>query len=173
MPDVTPSRHCFRPYECPFWDHCSAVIPENSIWQIPRLSDKKFLELQTRGIERISDVPGDFPLSEKQEIVRRATVSGREWISDDLDRTLLNENPRTYFLDFETINPGVPMYEGTRPFEKVPFQWSCHTRTDDGNLEHDEFLADPSVDPRKPFAESLLTQLEPPGPIAAPSTWPR
>ena len=31
-----------------------------------------------------------------------------------------------YFMDFETIQQGVPIIENTKPFEQVPFQWSVH-----------------------------------------------
>jgi predicted RecB family nuclease len=41
----------------------------------------------------------------------------------------------------------------------VPFQWSLHAEAKDGALTHSEFLAPSGVDPRRPFAESLLAAL--------------
>ena len=31
-----------------------------------------------------------------------------------------------YFLDFETFTQAIPPYDGTWPFQKIPFQYSLH-----------------------------------------------
>ena len=51
------------------------------------------------------------------------------------------------FLDFETINPAIPLYIGTRPYERIPFQWSLHVLDGSGNLTHREFLNPDAEDP--------------------------
>jgi hypothetical protein len=51
-------------------------------------------------------------------------------------------------LDFETMSPAVPMYPETRPYERLPFQWSLHKRDKNGDLQHSGFLADGGVDPQ-------------------------
>ena len=64
------------------------------------------------------------------------------------------------FLDFETVNPAIPLWAGTRPYEQVPFQWSCHRERYVGApVEHAEFLAQGDDDPRRAFVESLLALL--------------
>jgi hypothetical protein len=55
--------------------------------------------------------------------------------------------------------PTIPLYEGTRPFQTLPFQWSLHTRDGDGNLRHQAFLADGAGDPRRRFTETLIDAL--------------
>jgi len=48
-----------------------------------------------------------------------------------------------------------------RPYDHVPFQWSVHIqRQPDGPLEHYQFLAEDSSDPREAFLSSLLKVLE-------------
>ena len=65
-----------------------------------------------------------------------------------------------YFLDFETFKSAVPLYDGIRPYQHVPFQYSLHYRkTKGGELCHTEFLADPGTDPRKPLLEKLLKDI--------------
>ena len=56
--------------------------------------------------------------------------------------------------------PPIPLYEGTRPYQTIPFQWSLHAATDDGALHHREFLAEAEGDPRRRFAETLIDALE-------------
>jgi Domain of unknown function(DUF2779) len=57
--------------------------------------------------------------------------------------------------------PPIPLYEGTRPYQTIPFQWSLHVATEDGVLHHREFLAAGGDDPRRAFAESLIEALSP------------
>jgi hypothetical protein len=55
--------------------------------------------------------------------------------------------------------PPVPLYEGTRPYQTIPFQWSLHTLAAEGVLHHRDFLADGYRDPRRAFAETLIEAL--------------
>jgi predicted RecB family nuclease len=60
------------------------------------------------------------------------------------------------YLDFEAMMPPIPLYEGTRPYQTLPFQWSLHIDDGSDDLRHLEFLADGKSDPRWEFAESLI-----------------
>jgi hypothetical protein len=60
-------------------------------------------------------------------------------------------------LDFETIGPAVPKYNGSRPYQQLVFQYSLHIQeTPTSELEHREYLADPLQDPRIGFIEQLI-----------------
>jgi hypothetical protein len=64
------------------------------------------------------------------------------------------------FLDFETFGSAIPLFDGTRPYQQVPFQYSLH-RSDAGGEEvtHFEYLAHPGVDPRREIAEKLVGEI--------------
>lgn len=65
-----------------------------------------------------------------------------------------------YFLDFETIQPVIPRYIGTRPYDQIPFQYSLHYKEyANGELKHKEFLASPGTDPRRALAEHLCADI--------------
>jgi hypothetical protein len=49
-----------------------------------------------------------------------------------------------------------PLYEGTRPYQALPFQWSLHRLDAAGAQTHRAFLADGREDPRRAVASSLL-----------------
>jgi len=70
-----------------------------------------------------------------------------------------------FYLDFETIGYAVPTFAGTRPYEALPFQWSCHVETAPKELRHTEFLDTSGTPPMRGFAESLLATLGTTGPI--------
>ena len=64
-----------------------------------------------------------------------------------------------YFLDFETIASAVPIYDGSRPYQQLVFQYSLHIQQEKGGeLKHLEYLAEagPDNDPRKGFVEQLI-----------------
>jgi len=77
---------------------------------------------------------------------------------------LARPRPR-FFLDFETISFGVPVWAGTRPYRQLPFQWSLHVECEGGGLEHREFLDTSGEPPMRACAESLLEALGDAGPI--------
>ena len=61
-----------------------------------------------------------------------------------------------YFLDFETMQPVIPKYVGTKPYAQIPFQYSLHyIEAEGGKLKHTEFLAESGTDPRRKLAEQL------------------
>ena len=70
-----------------------------------------------------------------------------------------------FYLDFETIDAAVPVWAGTRPWQQVPFQWSCHVERCAGELDHLEFLDTSGGSPLRACAETLLAALEDAGPI--------
>ena len=104
-------------------------------------------------------IPADFPLTSKQVIIRDATASGQPYVAPDLARLLRCCGPPACYLDFEAMMPPIPLYEGTRPYQTIPFQWSLHAIDADGVLHHREFLAEGGDDPRRRFAETLIEAL--------------
>jgi predicted RecB family nuclease len=64
--------------------------------------------------------------------------------------------PPASYLDFETFSPAIPIYAGTRPYQRIPFQWSWHFNDGSGSLTHAEFLAQGDTDPRREFSETVL-----------------
>jgi hypothetical protein len=61
------------------------------------------------------------------------------------------------FLDFETVYPAIPLFDGTRPYRQVPFQYSLHIQDSKGaELKHFEYLAEPRNDPRRELLKKLL-----------------
>jgi hypothetical protein len=159
LPDAEPGKQCSKPYDCEFWDRCTAGKPADWIAHLPRLSRARASHLQALGIDSISSIPPDFPLTAKQVIIRDALVSGRPYVAKDLQKRLQFLGPPACYLDFEAIMPPIPLYEGAHPYQTLPFQWSLHRRDGDGTLRHQEFLADGASDPRRKFAETLIDAL--------------
>jgi hypothetical protein len=133
--------------------------PADWIAYLPRLSQACASQLQALGVDAISSIPPDFPLTPKQVIIRDAVITGQPYVAEHLQRRLQLFGPPACYLDFEAMMPPLPLYVGTRSYQTLPFQWSLHTIDADGALRHQEFLADGGTDPRRQFAEALITAL--------------
>ncbi len=59
------------------------------------------------------------------------------------------------FLDFETMGPPFPIWEGYAPYEVIPLQLSAHVEAN-GDHVHHAWIIDSDSDPRRRFAEALL-----------------
>lgn len=76
-------------------------------------------------------------------------------------------HPR-HCLRIDTIGMAVPVWSGTRPYQTLPFQWSCAREGADGRWSEHHFLAaGQGGDPRRAFAESLLKTLGTEGAVLA------
>jgi hypothetical protein len=160
LPDVEPGEQCTTPYACEFWDRCTANKPADWTNYLPYLSQARVNELKALGIESISSIPADFRLTPYQGIIQRATATGQPYVASDLAGLLEGSGPPTLYLDFEAMMPPIPLYEGTSPYQTIPFQWSLHAIAADGILRHEEFLAEGGGDPRRRFATTLIEALD-------------
>lgn len=158
-PDIQPGAHCDEPFGCDFKEYCHRGVkqPEWPISLLPRTGKRLAEDFGAKGLEELTDVrPGELsnPLHER---IRSATQSGQCFHDPVKARELTKDwaFPRTY-LDFETVNPAIPRWIGTRPFQQVPFQFSAHVETTTADIEHREFLSLDGTDPRREFAEALL-----------------
>jgi hypothetical protein len=161
IPDIDIGNQCNNPYTCSFTGHCWSEIPEYSIFNISRLSSDKKFNLYRQGILEIKDIPDDYPLSNSQQLQVFAEKSGNKTVDVIQIRRFHQEfQYPLYFLDFETFQPAIPMFDESRPYQQIPFQYSLHILADiNGELNLKEFLADTGGDPRIPFIEKLITDI--------------
>ena len=164
-PEVPIGPHCLDPYPCDFFEYCTSDRPENWVMYVPGFGLSRVQKLEAAGIVATDQIPGDERLNELQLRAVEASQSEVAWISEDIGTAIANVTYPLRFIDFEAATPTVPLYPSTRPYERIPFQWSCHTLYDDGRLEHAEYLAEGDADPRVEFTESLLSAIDGPGSV--------
>lgn len=157
-PDIAMGDHCTKPYLCPFYDHCSIGLPvfDHPITEFYDFRKKQ--DLFDQGIEEIRDVPEDYRLSEVNEAIRKSIVRGKAQgrRRNELIGRISGLRSPVRHLDFETIKPAIPQFEGTRPHQVIPFMFSVHIEARNGSLNHIEFLHEESTDPRRYVAERLI-----------------
>ena len=162
VPVVDIGAHCHSPYSCDFEGHCWQHIPQPSVFNISRLRKKKQFDLYHQGIIRFEDITEDVTLSRNQRLQVSSHLNKAEYLDrSGIEEFLSGLSYPLYFLDFETFNPAIPLYDRNRPYQQIPFQYSIHYKENkDGELRHDEFLALPISDPRPVFIEQLVTKTE-------------
>ncbi|MDK2847555.1 MAG: hypothetical protein PWP34_908 [Desulfuromonadales bacterium] len=155
-PAIDIGPYCTDPYECDFIPYCWRHIPENSVFDIRGVGVDRF-GLYQRGIVRLADVPLDELKSAQRQQVK-ATLNRQDAIDPQQVKAFLDTlwYPICH-LDFETFNTPIPKFDGTRPYQQVPFQFSIHAQESPGaELQHFEYLAPPQGDPRRELIEKLL-----------------
>jgi len=131
-----------RTNHCDSFSYFNPQIPTPSIYSLPRLSEKKRLELLNDGLINLSHVPGSFPLSPQQSAVLTAVKSKTPVINLKAIRKFFEElTYPLYFFDYETYASAIPMIDGMSPHKHVPFQYSLHILGEGGELHHAEYLA--------------------------------
>ena len=160
LPDVAPGPHCTSPYECPFLARCNAPLPDHTIEDLHRIGAKQLGELRDEGIETVGQIPSDFPLNGIQTRHRAAVLRNEMVVEPGLHSALARYRYPIAMLDFETIAPALPEWDGCSPFGKVPVQFSVHMLSEDGEVSHRAYLADGEGDPRPGVAEALVAALD-------------
>lgn len=148
MPAATTGRQCKEPYPCPFKYHCVTLDPPGEKHPITLLPDKAGKDLarkltETKGYVSILQPAPEELTGNQATLYRRiqtAHRTGNPVLEPDSGATIAALPYPRYYFDFEGIDLPVPRWAGVRPYEHVPFQWSCHVEPKEGVYEHHAFL---------------------------------
>jgi len=168
-PETPIGPHCLRPRDCDCMDICWTGVPVESVLDIAHLTWEKKFHLYDHGIRLIEDVPADYELPKGSRRHVDAHQAGRSIIdSAGLRGFLKGLTFPVFLLDFETVAPAIPLWDGTRPYQQIPFQYSLHVLPGaDSVADHSGFLAEPGPDPRPALLASLLPATADAGSILA------
>ncbi len=162
-PDIDLGIYCKKPYQCAFWKYCSKHIPKESVFDLYSLRKTKMFEYYHNGWITYRDLIYNAPIKNEKQL--RQIEFGLEdkgtYVNKAEIAAFLNTlSYPLYFLDFETMQPVIPQFVGTKPYAQIPFQYSLHyIEEEDGELKHKEFLAKSGTDPRRAIAESLCANI--------------
>ncbi|MHB8941318.1 MAG: DUF2779 domain-containing protein, partial [Desulfobacteria bacterium] len=140
-------------------EHCWQHVPEDSVFSLRGRGIDQW-ELYRQGVIRLQDVPLDS-LNLMQRMQTSYFLDRKSHADPAKIREFLKKvRYPVCFLDFETFASAIPVFDGTRPYQQVPFQYSLHRIDAEGGVtRHFEYLAQPGVDPRKEIAERLANEI--------------
>ncbi len=162
-PSQSIGKFCKKPADkkCPHIEQCWQLPIEKTIHDLPRLPAKTTELLRSIDVHLIEDIPTDIKLSEslrhKIDLIQNET----EYLDVEKASEMMSrlEYP-LHFFDFETYNPAVPMWEQSKPWQQVPFQYSLHTLYENGEIEHHEFLHMDLSDPRPALIDAMKAHFQ-------------
>jgi len=161
-PEVLVGEQCKTGYTCPFFEHCS---PSQGRYPVSGLRGSKAQTFQWihQGFKDLRDVPEQDLTTATQKLIWDQTTKEQAYVGAELSAFVSQLGYPRYFLDFETISFAIPVWAQTRPYEVLPFQWSCHEaqRSEGGDHElvHKEFLDVSGEPPMRACAERLIDAL--------------
>jgi hypothetical protein len=156
QPDLT----CSNPKTCPCPALCHPNLPDHPIYDLPYIG-KKAHTLRGMGITAIKDIPESFSLNEKQAKHRSAIQLDKAIIDQDEIRRVLSQCQYPInFLDYETFNPAIPLFEGYQPYEPIVFQYSLYVLNSPNETpQHFECLLTGAEDPATRIVPDLLSHI--------------
>jgi len=170
LPDMDIGPQCDDPYTCAFHGHCWTHIPENSVFDFRGTGRPNAFILYRQGTVRMEDVPADT-LGWRQKLQLDGLLYQKNYVNKEAVKAFLDSLwfPLC-FMDFETTYMApIPLFDGMKPYEQLPFQFSLHVIEKEGaEPVHHAFLAKDLKNPCEEFLSNLLAVI-PPG--ASVLTW--
>lgn len=158
--DIGP--HCFSPYTCGFFSHCTEHLPKPNIFDVAGVQARTKFKCYRSGLITFEQLNASDALSANQYLqIEHELYPGPPRIDAGSIKAFLEKlSFPLFFLDFESFQPAVPPYDDVRPYQQIVFQYSLHyLEHEGGELQHKEFLAYPGKDPRRALAEQLCADI--------------
>ena len=161
-PESKLGMHCKDPYMCEYWEYCIKDFPKPNVFDINKLDWTKKFEKYEEGKISFKDLQNENLAKRFQEQIDFEVDKLEPKINVEAIRQIMNSlKYPLYFIDYETIQPVIPEYDGTWPYEQLPFQYSLHIIKEEGaEVKHREFLADIEDNNfLRHFAESMIKDM--------------
>jgi predicted RecB family nuclease len=155
LPEITIGDHCRKPYDCPFVERCWK-LPQHHVSTLYRIPRKQVEDYEAQGFETIHDLPSDVELGVIHARQVKAVRSGQLVVEPTLPAALRSFTAPLAYLDFETVSLAIPVWDGCKPWEMVPAQFSCHVESGRDRFAHHSWIAQGPEDPRPLIAQRVV-----------------
>lgn len=163
-PELPLTESCRDPYKCGFWQYCTRALPKPCVFDLYRMSSSKKFDYYNNGLISYEDLLSKGNVKNKHQL-RQMQFEISKTQEPFVDKKGVEDFLNTlsypiYFLDFESMQPIIPQFIGTRPYAQITFQYSLHyIEKEGGELMHKEFLAESGTDPRRELALRLCRDI--------------
>ncbi len=163
MPDPTPRRTKLGAFSEWLKIYLS-LVPQNdkySIYKLAQAKPEQLGQLEDMHIESLNDVPSGFLLKPVQKRQIEATKLGQVVVDQiKIENFITKLQYPLYFLDYETLASVVPPFDGLKPYQQLPFQYSLHViDSPNGELKHYEYLHTLETSPVQELLKHLQDQI--------------
>lgn len=157
IPDIKIGTHCFQPYECDFLGTCWKNTNEpSSVLALGKLTKQAMFDLYDQNIKRIDEIDIETIQSKEIKIQVKAAIEQKEQIFEkEICNFISNIKQPACSLDIEVWMPAIPYYQGTKPFQQIPFLFSM-IYEEDNEIKNYSYFKPIEDDLRKEFLENIL-----------------
>jgi predicted RecB family nuclease len=156
LPTVKIGPQCSSPRACAFMNRCWEDVPSHHVTSLHGMGAPKAFRLVEKGYSTIYDLSVEHSLGAIATRQRRAVIEDRMIVEEGLGEGLRQFVEPVGFLDFETVAPAIPVWDGCHPYDAVPVQFSFSLQEANGSLTHSEWMAEGGHDPREAIANELV-----------------
>ncbi len=171
-PNVAMGKQCNEPYMCQYRDRCQSLLPRFDgvpISIIPYIGKKLSEEWGKKGIHDLRYLPAEALDKPMYERIQKVHKENSAWVDPEIVMNINSMGWPRYFMDFETVQQGIPKLMYTKAYDSIPFQWSVHKWIhQDQSLtlnDSESYLDFYSPDMDQEFLSSLIKALGSQGPI--------
>jgi len=169
MPDPSPAlaRNGAFGEWLAIYRHINHITEPESIYNVPSFGARKIGELEGIGVTTLSEIPPEVSLPPKlMRLMQAVRQDTRLTDLEALKAFVASVQYPLYFLDYESFADVIPPFDGLRPYQQVPFQYSLHIKASpESPLEHREFLHTSNTHPVRPLLEQMAADIGPHGTI--------
>ena len=169
IPDISPSlakdTDALKEW-LPIYRNLTDVEPY-SIYDLFYAKENTIGKLEKLKIQKLEDIPDDFPLNDKQKFQVLTTRTNKEIIKKSEIKSFLSKLVfPLYFLDYETLASVIPYFDGLSPYQQIPFQYSLHIlNAPEGKLRRVTYLHKENSNPAGELSKSLQENIDKKGSI--------
>ncbi len=158
IPDIKIGTHCFQPYECDFLGTCWKNTKDPlSVLTLGKLTKQEMFDLYDNNIKRIDEIDINTIKHKEIKVQVKAAIEQKEQIDkQEVGSFISTIKKPVCSLDIEVWMPAIPYYEGTKPFQQIPFLFSM-VYEKNGELVKYSYFKPIEEDLRKDFLKEILS----------------
>lgn len=157
IPDIPIGKQCFSPYECDYLGTCWKNTQDpKSVFRIGKSDREQLFALYFSGAETVDKIDSETELKYHVKIQAESIHKNTPYLEKEQIKLFTEKVKGSYcFLDMEIWSPAIPKYNGTSPFEQIPFLFSvCFEKK--GEVCYENYLKPIESDAREMFLSALL-----------------
>jgi hypothetical protein len=157
-PDIPIGLHCHNPYTCDFVGHCWKNFPRPSIFNLDTFSNEEQQRLFDQGFHSLAELAKSPGLNADQQNQINSHLNGEIFLDKGALSQFINiSDEPSVFLKVLHCRPAVPLFDGTRPYQHLPFAFALLSNETKAQPQY--FIIPPAHNPMEEFNEQLKAKL--------------
>lgn len=156
-------------------NYCTFLVPkiifEHNILHLYRFRRIKKAEIfsKNNNNDNINLINNKYQFTNQKHIRQINVINNKEKIIENIDKVKKELNKYKYpiyFYDFETCPFSIPVFNKTKPYQQIPFQFSIHVLLNEEydlktrkNIKHYDFLTENKKNPILNFIDNFITKM--------------